>query len=274
MKNGNGYFPICLPAEQNHERETHGQGWQGETVEENIELCKYQTIEPVFRKFLPKQGKILEAGCGLGRWVFYLRQLSYDITGIDLSDTAVRLAKEFDPDAQIDVDDVLHTRYADRSFDAVISLGVVEHFEDGPQLAFREARRVLKEDGLFFVAVPFQNMFRKLVIYQIRRLRRLEWALRNTPIAFEEYHYGRDRIMALLHESQFEVIDTIYDDFKYPKNMAMYADSRFFRSERKWELNSFGQILDRGMRAISPWFNAAGILCVCRKSISASHSTS
>ncbi len=269
MKSAKGYFPIYLPVGHHPELETHGQGWQGETVSENIELCKYQTIEPVFRKYLPKQGRILEAGCGLGRWVFYLRRLGYDVTGIDLSDTAVRLAKEYEPGIPIQADDVLHTGYPDRSFDAVISLGVVEHFEDGPELAFREARRILKDDGLFFVTVPLQNYFRKLFIYQLRRIRRTQWMLNHTPISFEEYHYSRERITSLLRESQFDVIETTYDDFQYPKNMALYADSRFFRSDRKWELNALGRAIDRALRPISPWFNAAGILCVCRKRTSA-----
>ena len=265
MKRGKGRFPIFLPVEQSRELETHGQGWEGETVEESIELCRFQTIEPLFRKYLPAQGKILEAGCGLGRWVFYLKQQGYDVTGIDLSERAVSLAKQFDPHAPIQVGDVLHTDFADQTFDAVISLGVVEHFEEGPHRPFREAKRVLKPDGLFLIAVPLQNLFRRACIYQLRRLRLIEWKLRSASVCFEEYHYTRRHIIALLEESQFEVIETAYDDFRYPKNMAMYADSRLFRSKKKWELNLFGKFLDRGLRMISPWVNAAGILCVCRK---------
>ena len=54
--------------------DTLGQSWAGESVDENVALCKYQTIEPFFLKHLPRNGKILEAGCGLGRWVIYLRE--------------------------------------------------------------------------------------------------------------------------------------------------------------------------------------------------------
>lgn len=265
MITSDGYFPIFLPGKKSLEPDTHGQGWHGETVSENIELCKYQTIEPLFRKYLPAHGRILEAGCGLGRWVFYLRRLGYDVVGIDLSDVAIKLAKSFDAAAPVAVDNVLHTSYADKSFDAVISLGVAEHFDEGPRGVFGEARRIMKDNGLFFVAVPYQNLLRKLFIYQLRRLRLLQWRLLRTSFAFEEYHFTRRRFVSLLEESGFEIIETSHDDFLHPKNMALYADSRFFRSNKKWELNLFGQFLDRGLRTISPWLDAAGIFCVCRK---------
>jgi len=43
----------------------------------------------------------------------------------------VEKAKEFDPDLPIVVGDVQNLDYPDSSFDAYISLGVVEHFEEG-----------------------------------------------------------------------------------------------------------------------------------------------
>ncbi len=91
-----------------------------------------------------------------------MHNLGYDITGIDLAVDALRIAKEYDPKAPIHADDILHTSYPDRSFDAVNLSRVVEHFEEGPELAFRETRRLLKDDGVFLVTVPLQNVNRIL----------------------------------------------------------------------------------------------------------------
>ena len=48
------------------------------------------------------------------------------------------------------------------SLGAYISLGVMEHFEDGCAAAMAEAFRVLKPGGLMFFTVPLENPFRKL----------------------------------------------------------------------------------------------------------------
>ncbi|HEV8537985.1 MAG TPA: class I SAM-dependent methyltransferase [Bacteroidota bacterium] len=265
MAGNEKYFKLYGPVKEVRNRETRGQGWQGETVEQNIALCPFQSIEPLFRKLLPKTGKILEAGCGLGRWVFYLRNLGYDVVGIDLSHDAIDAAKAYDRSVPILYKDVAHTEFEDRSFSAVISLGVVEHFEEGPQGVFEETFRILRDDGLFFITVPFQNMLRILFINHIRRFRHLQWKAGRIPVAFEEYHFGRQQIVTLLQSARFEVIEIAPDDFIAPKNMGMYADSRLFQAGTKWELNPLGRIINSTLQSLSPWLTCAGILCICRK---------
>jgi SAM-dependent methyltransferase len=246
--------------------ETHGQSWHDETVDENIVLCRYQFIEPLFREYLPKGGKILEAGCGLGRWVFYLRSLGYDVTGIDLAKEALELAKAYDPSAPIIARDILHTSFPDASFDAVISLGVVEHFEEGPQAAFHETLRLLKDGGLFFVTVPIQNLSRSLLANRLKELKRWLRKRLNVQYAFEEYRYTRRQFTALLEEAEFEILGTFPDDLLPPKNLGMYVDYPFLRHKaRKWELNGIGHSLNTLLTKISPWATCAGALWICRK---------
>ncbi len=158
---------------------------------EYIGLCQLQTIEPLFRKYLPKGGQILEAGCGRGRWVLYLRGLGYDVAGIDLADSDLAAARAIDPSAPVERGDVLQAPFPDSSFDAVISLGVVEHFEGGPRQALAEVRRLLKPQGLFLVTVPTQNLVRYLVVDPIRTAVDLLRRLSGVRLAFGEYRYSR-----------------------------------------------------------------------------------
>ena len=44
--------------------------------------------------------------------------------------------------------------FPDNHFDAYLSLGVIEHWEEGPQQAIDEAYRVIKPGGYFFVSTP------------------------------------------------------------------------------------------------------------------------
>lgn len=129
-------------AQQIESMEALGQLYGSNNLDDDIELCKSQTIEPVFVKVSAEGRKILEAGAGRGQWVFYLRGLGYDGVGIDLAKSDIEFAKHYDPTVPISNGNVLHTSFSVNFFGAIISPGVIEHFEEGPQTA-------LKEDGVF-----------------------------------------------------------------------------------------------------------------------------
>ena len=48
-----------------------------------------------FLKIIPKNGKILDAGCGSGRDTFNFKSLGYTVTAIDGSKKMCELASEF-----------------------------------------------------------------------------------------------------------------------------------------------------------------------------------
>lgn len=260
-------YKIYQPASYAAVADTHGQVWAGETVAENIQLCAVQTIEPILLELLPKQGRILEAGCGLGRWVFYLTARGYDVTGIDLAREAIDEAKSFDPSAPVLYDDITRIGSPDETFEAAISLGVVEHFEEGPETALSELRRVLKPRGLLFVSVPVQNFLRIVFSNPLKDAYRWYRRRKGMEFAFEEYRYHRPFFTNLLRASGFDVLHIVPDDFHAPKNLGIYADLRFLRSKRgKWELNFPGKLLAGALGGFSPWAACAGALWVCRKS--------
>lgn len=167
-------FKIYQYVSPNQEYTGRGQCWRGEVIEEHLRVigldATHQTILPTFLRLLPKQGRILEAGCGLGRWLIHLWNLGYAIYGMDISAEALKAIRGYDESIPLYQGDVERTPFNDECFDAIISLGVIEHFETGPQKALEESYRLLKKQGLLLVTVPYQNLIRKFIYNPFIRL--------------------------------------------------------------------------------------------------------
>jgi SAM-dependent methyltransferase len=100
---------------------------------------------------LPANARILDAGCGSGRFMVELAQRG-SVTGVELSETSVALARERQL-GEIVAGSVLEMPFADGSFDLAVSLDVIEHLEDD-LAALRELRRVVAPGGALLVTVP------------------------------------------------------------------------------------------------------------------------
>ena len=105
----------------------------------------------VDRLALPARARILDAGCGSGRNMLELARHG-EVTGVELSPTSVRLARERDVGEVLE-GSVLDIDLPEGSFDLTVSLDVIEHLEDDVA-ALRELRRVTKPGGALLVTVP------------------------------------------------------------------------------------------------------------------------
>jgi len=119
---------------------------------------------------LPENGRILELGSGPGDlWQQNADRLppGWQICLSDLSNGMVqearqRLLQSPNPTAaSFALLDTMHLPFADRSLEAVLAFGVLDHLPDG-RLALAEVRRVLRPGGLFYASAGGQNHLTQL----------------------------------------------------------------------------------------------------------------
>jgi SAM-dependent methyltransferase len=231
----------------------------------------YETCVPTLRRVLAGGGKrILESGCGTGRWMAYFEQLGHQAYGVDDSAAPLQIAKRRRPQLRLVRGDAVDGPWRAQSFDVVFSAYVAEHFEDGPEPLFREIHRLLKPNGVLVVVVPYDSIFRRLITHRVLELFYLLARLRGQPLAFTEFRYSRADMDGFLQRSGFHIEHVEPDDFRLPWGKGLSLDLGPLVRPRgaepgSWHLNWFGRVLARTLNSISPWLSCAGILYVARK---------
>jgi SAM-dependent methyltransferase len=134
--------------------------WQSEDFEKLLKVRNNRFIISNTRRYLPPKAKILEGGCGRGDKMYALFSHGYDVYGVDCAKDTVENINRYAPELKAALGDVRNLQFEDGFFDGYWSLGVIEHFYDGYDPILREAYRVLKKGGYFFVTVPVISWLR------------------------------------------------------------------------------------------------------------------
>lgn len=112
----------------------------------------------------PVDGAVLDIGCHGGTFtnVIVKKIGSKKMYGIDISSSAIALAKKRIPNGHFQVADATHLPFKENFFDAVFCLEVLEHVDD-PLKVISEIKRVLKKSGYVVLLVPSESKLFKLV---------------------------------------------------------------------------------------------------------------
>ncbi|MBI2013507.1 MAG: methyltransferase domain-containing protein [Candidatus Colwellbacteria bacterium] len=120
---------------------------------------KTPRVQKILIKYLPKDGKILDSGCGSGIWTHWLKEKGYNVEGIDISKNTISFIKKNLPDLPVRTGTVFALDYPDKSLKGYLSFGVIGYFL--PDKILNEAARVLDKEGVVILRVPYANPLRK-----------------------------------------------------------------------------------------------------------------
>jgi ubiquinone/menaquinone biosynthesis C-methylase UbiE len=152
---------------------------------------------------LPKNGKLLDIGCGTGLFMQRYLKTGREAIGIDISQGMIRRAKTRRvSDVALGTAEVLPFR--NESFDAVSSLLAFSYFQH-PESMLEESFRVLKPGGSLSICTLGRNIFTSMVPAAYRIGEKLN--VKRVGMAyFSEHYYKEEEIKKLLEDVGF--VDT------------------------------------------------------------------
>src|SRR5215210_3017936 len=112
--------------------------------------------------------RVLDLGCGAGRFVAALREAGADAVGVDVAEAALERARAVAPEADLrllEPDGSIPLEHG--SVDLVWCSEVLEHVADAGHLLL-EARRVLRPSGRLLVTVPFHGRVKAALVGALR----------------------------------------------------------------------------------------------------------
>lgn len=130
-------------------------------------------------------GRMLDIGCGNGRYLLEMKNLGWQAQGVEFNDTAVKICR--DHDLEVHQGDLHSASFADNSFDLITARHLIEHVPN-PAEFIAEVTRILKPGGMLNLRTPNRGslgrtLFRKywfgneiprhLFLYNIDALDRL-----------------------------------------------------------------------------------------------------
>ena len=159
--------------ELREQQELYDRGWRGELEKGKEQRGNLQTnLEFIDETDLLKEGdRLLEIGCGIGSVVHALSEKGYSITGMDISQEAIRYGLEKYGPIDLQVQAAEKLPYENESFDVVLSFDLFEHIAR-IDMHVQEVVRVLKSGGYYLFQTP--NKYSN-VVFETLAHKSLKW---------------------------------------------------------------------------------------------------
>lgn len=160
---------------QENEKDFYNQEENIKRYGEAIDLVGLWDSEKImFTKYINKESRILDIGCGAGRTTINLYKLGYhNIIGLDLADNLIDYAKNYVTSHNLDIDflvgDATSLPFDDQTFDVVIfsynGMQCIPKLKNRFKV-LKEISRVLKTNGLYLFTAHNRDEGNKYVFWE------------------------------------------------------------------------------------------------------------
>lgn len=210
---------------------------------------------------------LLDAGCGPMLWRDIIGRENY--VGLDYSFNLLKRGASFyDTTSLAVMGDVRSLPLASNQFDTYLSLGILEHFQEGMDTSLRECVRLLKPCGIALISVPHFNVFRVAAIpfelfseIMLKIAKTLKPSIKEaTEKKFYQYGYSISEIRQIFKAEGLNIIEIIGYDHEY----TLTRDYSLLRKiKRKYPIafKKFNEFL----LFINPLFSSHMVLIIAQK---------
>ncbi|MDD2732095.1 MAG: class I SAM-dependent methyltransferase [Candidatus Pacebacteria bacterium] len=165
-----------------------------------------------------KEGeKMLDLGCGNGRFYKVFKEKNADYIGVDNSEKLIEIAKKRYPEADFQTADSLNLPFPNSYFNRIYAIALFHHIPSKKLrlLFLKEAKRVLKEKGVLILTVwKFYRLkdYLRIIRYAFLKI------IRRSKLDFKDifepwgnktnryYHwFSKREVEGLLKQSGFEI---------------------------------------------------------------------
>lgn len=107
-----------------------------------------------FVSLLPPKAHVLDVGCGPGRDSDYFISLGLKVTGIDLSENLLSIARKRVPKGIFIKQDLRNLDFPSQSFDGIWACASLHHLrKDEVPMVLKKIFQILKSNGIIFILV-------------------------------------------------------------------------------------------------------------------------
>lgn len=162
-------------------------------AEKTLKHFNHEVLDDFIALTSESTPKILDVGCASGRDAAYFHSLGCEVTGIDLSEGLLKIARKNNPEVSFRKMDMRQLEFEDSSFDGVFAMASLHHLEPTDILpTLQEFYRVLKPNGVVFISIKTKEI-----------------AEDQTEFAFGHYRYytylSLSEFEDMIHKTHFSV---------------------------------------------------------------------
>jgi SAM-dependent methyltransferase len=192
---------------------------------------------------LAKGLRVLDVSCGNGYVLAQYARFGADVSGVDLTETALDLSRKRFALASLNGDfrltDGDRLPFEDETFDVACSMGVLHHIAD-PRSMIAEMRRVLKPGGRIILMLYHWGSWKYHVVFRVKRL-------------LDPRYRGKSQAEALnMNDGADCPLALVYTRAQVRDLLKSFLNHRFELNQLSWKQLLLVPGIDRLLRPVLP----------------------
>ena len=158
------------------------ESWDESYKHHDFKELPWETVKPdkelvrILKESKIVKCKVLDIGCGAGTNSIYLAEEGFDVTGVDISSTAIKIAKKRAKEARVkvrfSVGNAYNLKFPKDNFDFIFDRGCFHHIPPELRDAYvKQNKSLLKDKGKYYLhAFSDSNNWQQENLFSIERI--------------------------------------------------------------------------------------------------------